>query len=396
MIEDKLYDLAMAYWDLQTGNHDIEKNHPELLDFDFADPDIDEVVSNIIARCRKIHIDNSSPSGPEADEMFRESTAPVPNNSVISVVARAIMAGGVDYQRKPDGWQVRGDALVYEVAFEKAGIITVAIDDCHDQQAFVQSLRLFTLDVLVGVIGQLCFAFCETRPDHALSLKAVVTARQILKYKNIKSHGERRWNLMEGIHEEIEKLGKIHIHVRRGEIRKERVNYQGPLVSIKPLKRDFNKHTSFYAPSSWEVRPGEWAFYTMSKEQDQFIGKLNKAIFEYDHREQRGAEAFAKKLMYALFILPGGTHYLNFGAKKSLGEYLKLIGEYREGDNLDRKKPGRDIMRLGRAIDILAGRGLIETDMPGSLAEYIAERQAPWRMRRLLLKIVKISLSGPA
>lgn len=327
--------------------------------------------------------------------MFRESTAPVPNNTVMNVVARAIMAGGVDYQRKPDGWQIRGDDLVYEDVFEKAGIITIAIDDCHDQQAFVQNLRLFTLDVLVGVIGQLCFAYCKTRPDHTLSLKAVVTARQILKYKNIKSHGQKRWILMEEIREEMEKLGMIHIQVRKGENRKGRVNYQGPLVSIKPLKRHFNKYTSFYATSSWEVRPGEWAYYTMSKVQEQFVGKLNQTVYEYDHREQRGAEAFAKKLMYALAILPGGTHYINFGAKKSLGGYLKLIGEYREGDNLDRKKLGRDIMRLGRAIDILVARGLIETDMSGSLAEYIAERQGPWQMRKLLLKIVKITLSSP-
>lgn len=395
MYADKLYDLAMAYWDLQRGNHDIESNHPYLLDFDFADPDIAAILDRVTARCRQIHAHEKPPSDPDTDTIFRESTAPVPNNSVINVVARAIMAGGDDYQMKPDGWQVRGSDLVYEVAFEKAGTITVTIADCHDQNAFVRSLSLFTLDVLVGVIGHLCFASCEAMPDNALSLKTVVNARQILRYKNITSYGERRWSLMEGIQEEMEKLGKIRIRVQGGESRKEPVNYQGHLVSIKPLKRDYNKHTCFYVCSSWEVRPGKWAFYTMSKKQDQFIGKINQEVFEYEHREQRGAEAFAKKMMYALFILPGGTHYLNYGAKKSLGEYLKLIGECREADHLDRKKAGRNLMRLGKAIDILVRQGMIETDMSGSLADYIAEHQAPWQMRKLLLQPVKIKISNP-
>jgi hypothetical protein len=89
------------------------------------------------------------------------------------------------------------------------------------------------------------------------------------------------------------------------------------------------------------------------KKQYQYIGKLSRDVFIYDHRERRGAETLAKKLMYSLFVLPGGTYYVKKGTKKSLLDYLVLIGEYRKGEGLHRKKVPRSLYRLTKAIDLL-------------------------------------------
>lgn len=393
-IEDGLYDLAIAYWDLQKNNYDIEHNYLDLLAFDFTDPDLDSKIDEVIARCKEITVNEKPPPEPEVDSIFSSSIAPVPNNTAIAVIVRAIMSGGMDFEKKPAGWQAQSGNLVYEETFEKAGTVSIFIKDCQDQAAFVSSLSLFTIDVMVGVLGHLCFVYCNNRTSNPLSLSSTVSARQILRYKNIKSYGEKRWRLLEKINKEMERLGKICIKVSEGVNRKGPVNYQGHLVFLDSVKRDFNPYTKHYIPTSWKIKPGKWAVYAMSKEQDQFIGKLIQAAYAYDHRRQRGAESFGKKLMYALFTVPGGTHYLYRGVKKTIREYLQLIGEYREGDDLDRKICGRAIMRIGKAIDLLVEQGVIETDLSGNLSDYIADHRKSWSMGKLLLKTVKIKMSG--
>ena len=394
-LEDQLYDLAMAYWELEKKNYDIKFNYPELLEFGFVDPDLKEKLDEIIARCELIRGTEKPPPEPDVANIFRNDIAPVPNNSVLSVVARAIMAGGDDFALKSGGWHKQGEALVYEDEFEKAGNITVSIEDCPDHSAFVKSLSVFTLDVFMSVIGHLCHAFSKSKIDNPLSMRSILTARKILVYKNVKSYGERRWNMFENIAREMKKLEKIRISLQNGQSKGEFFNYSDTrLIHVKVVKRDFNGNTKNYVTSSWEVKPGQWAVYTMSKKRDKFIGKLSRAVLGYDHREQRGPEAFAKKLMVALFVLPGGTHYIRNGAKKSLEQYLRLLGEYRVGDDLDRKMPTRTIDRFGKALDFLVEQKMIRTSIDGSVYDYMTIKRAPWCTQKLMDTVIEIKLEN--
>ena len=390
-VADKLYDLAMVYWDLQKNNYDIEHNYRELLECDFTDPDLMTTLDSLIARPQQIQIDEKPPIDPEVDHIFREDIAPVPNNSVINAVARAIMAGGKDFASKAGGWRKRRDKLVYEVAHEKAGTIKITIEGCEDRAAIVKNLSVFTLDVLVGVLGHLCFAQNKSRSNNPQSAKTVITARQLLQYKNISSYGERRWKLLEKVREELGRLEKFRISVKHAISRKEQVNYQGSLVLVEPVKRDFNPYTSQYISSAWDIHPGNWAGYVMSKSRDWFVGKLNREVFKYEHREQRGAEVYAKKLMYALFIIPGGTYYLKYGARKSLADYLKLIGEYHENDDANRNTRHRNLKRMGAAIDFLIDHEMIKTNLSGSLTDHIQAKMGPWNMRKVLGIVIDIN-----
>jgi len=155
-LEDRLYDLAMAYWDLQKNNYDIETNHEELLDCDLTEPDLIETLDGIIARAQQIRKDKP-PREPEVDDIFRGGSAPVPNNSAINVVTRSIMSGGNDFESKPGGWERRKSNLIYEESFEKAGKITISIKECENPEDFVRSLNVFTLDVLIGIIRAYSF-----------------------------------------------------------------------------------------------------------------------------------------------------------------------------------------------------------------------------------------------
>ncbi len=395
MIDGKLYDLAMAYWDLQKSNYDIEWNHRELLDFSFEDQGLEAKLEEVAARCREIQDSSKPPKPPKVNTIFREETAPVPNNTVIAVVARAIMAGGKNFSAKADGWQVHGDELAYEASFQNAGNVTLTITDSAFQQAFVEGLSLFTLDVMMSIVGHLCAATQQSPTENPMQVKAILTAKQIARYKGFKSYGKNRWAFLENINQEMLKLDKIHINVQGANARRGPISYDGHFAKIMPLSRGFNPFTKHYVPISWQVQPGSWAIYNMSRAQFNFLGKLHQAVLSFDHREQRGAESYAKKLMYSLFVVPGGTHYLVNGTVKSLGDYLTLIGERCVAEDPGRNTLHRSLKRLGSAIDFLVDQGLISTSIQGSVKEYIVSRLRPWETRRLLDQVLEIRYVGP-
>jgi hypothetical protein len=106
----------------------------------------------------------------------------------------------------------------------------------------------------------------RVRTNDPLSQKTIVSAKQILRYKNVKSFGEQRWDMLGNISQEMEKLGKIRINVRDGQSKKDApTTYQSSLMVGKPVKREFNRYTKHYVTSSWEIRPGNRAAYMMSK-----------------------------------------------------------------------------------------------------------------------------------
>jgi len=392
-LENKLYNLANSYWELQENNYDIEYNHKDLLNFNFTDLDLSEKLEEITKQCEEISRVNP-PSDPKIDRIFRNAIAPIPNNSVIAVVARAIMIGGRDFDQKTGGWQEQGDDLTYEIAYEKAGTVTITIVDCPDQTEFVRSLSLLTLDVLAAVIGHLCFAHCKKPNDNPLSAKAIVTAKQILRYKDVKSYGRKRWVLIEKIDREIVKLSKIRISVQATRTRKGTESYEGHLAIIKPVKRDFNPFTKDYVSSSWEILPGNWAVFNMSKTQYNYIGKLSQVVLAYEHRDQRGAQLYAKKLMYSLFIIPGGTFYLEKGVKKYFRDYLELMGEHYAVENSGRNRCHRSLSRLADAMDFLIDQGMITTNINGSVSNYINSIRGARRIEKLLDTQVEIKMIG--
>ena len=395
MIDGKLYDLAMAYWDLQTSNYDIEWNHRELLDFSFEDQDLEAKLEEVAARCREIQDSSKPPKPPRVSTIFREETAPVPNNTVIAVVARAIMAGGKNFSAKADGWQVHGDELTYEASFQNAGNVALTITESASQQAFVEGLSPFTLDVMMSILGHLCAASQQSPTENPMQVKAILTAKQIARYKGFKSYGKYRWAFLESINQEMLKLDKIRISVQGANTKKGPKSYDGHFAKIKPLSRSFNPFTKLYLPTSWQVQPGSWAIYNMSRAQFNFLGKLHQSVLACDHRGQRGAESYAKKLMYSLFVVPGGTHYLMNGARKSLRDYLTLIGELHVAKDPGRNILHRSLKRLGSAIDFLVDQGMISTSIKGSVKEYIVSRLRPWETRRLLDQVLEIRYVGP-
>lgn len=391
-LEDDLYNLAMVYWELQTHNYDIERQYPELLVFDFSGPDLTGKLETLTAKCKEIQVKEKPLPEPDANLIFRDDIAPVPNNSVISVAARAIMSGGKDFPRKADGWQIRGDRLEYKDTFEKAGTIIITIDNPEPVEV-VQRFNILTLDVFMAVLGQVSCTYCANRTSTPLSQVSTVTARHILRYKGVPSYGAKRWALIEKINREMMLLGQLKVEVQGAATCNGKENYKGSLVITESVKRDFNPVTKQYVVTSWRVRPGKWAVYDMSQDGYQFIGKLDHRVFQYDHREQRGAQTFAKKLMYALFAVPGGMYYLKNGAKKSFADYLKLIGEYHETDDVNRNTRRRNLKRLGEALDFLVDRKMITTNMVGSVAGYIKARSRPWHLQHTLETVVEIKKS---
>ncbi|WP_045214528.1 hypothetical protein, partial [Desulfonatronovibrio magnus] len=348
-LQDQLFETLISYWDLQQGNYDIERNYPELLDIDLGDPELTQKLRAAAQRSREIISTEKPKADPETEAIFREGIAPVPNNRVLSVITRAILCGGEDFGDKPEAWVERSGGFVFQDTQPSAGEITVTAPS----EEVIQGFSLFTLDVLMVLLGHLSSTYCQNKTDQPMALKSIVTTREILGYKEVKSYGERRWNLIEKISAEVERLGNIKVKVSNAKGKDGPLNYNGKLIILKLVKRDFNPFTKHYTPTCWEIQAGSWAMHYMSKDNFEFIGKLSQEVLALDHREQRGTESFAKKIMYSLFVLPGGTHYIKNGAKKSFKQLLQLIGEYRETPGLDRKVTPRNLQRLGKALDYL-------------------------------------------
>ncbi|WP_045214531.1 hypothetical protein, partial [Desulfonatronovibrio magnus] len=348
-LQDQLFETLMNYWDLQEGNYDIERNYPELLDIDLGDPELTQKLRAAAQRTKEIISTEKPKADPETEAIFREGIAPVPNNQVLSVIIRAILGGAEDFRVKPGGWVEHRGSWVFQDTQPNAGVITVTALN----EEVIQGFSLFTLDVLMVLLGHLSSTYCQNKTDQPMALKSIITAREILGYKEVKSYGERRWNLIEKISAEVERLGSLKVKVSNAKGKEKPLNYNGNIIVLKLVKRDFNPFTKHYTPTCWEIQAGSWATHYMSRDNYEFIGKLNQKILALDHREQRGTESFAKKVMYSLFVLPGGTHYIKNGAKKSFKQLLQLIGEYRETPGLDRKVTPRNLQRLGKALDYL-------------------------------------------
>lgn len=385
MIEDKLNELCENYWKLQTGNYDIENNYPELLDFSFFDPNVIDNIDRTIERCREILEQDSPRPEPHVEDVFERGLAPVPNNSVMSAVMRAVLCGGSDFATKTNGWKQRNGEWVLEQNWENAGKIEVSLPEVQNQEQFIKELSLFTLDVLVVLAAHISDEWTRNRAENPLFLTAMVTANKLLKYKQVKTKSVRKWNLRESIASEIEKLSYFRVKVKDSHVRQEVISFSGTLFGLKTVKRDFNPHTNFYTPTAWEVEPGQWSSYLMSSEYNRFIGKIDQKIVSFDHRIQRSTENFAKKVMYTLFVLSGGTYYIYNGVKKSLKDLLEFIGEHRQDRNLDHRTTTRNLKRLGRALDYLAQKELIQiTNLEGSVLRFIESQLGPWSVRKVL------------
>lgn len=386
-LRDQIYETLMCYWELQKNNYDIELNYPELLNYSFDDPELAVKLASITSKCQKILESENPPKDPVTESIFKNEIAPVPNNIVLNTIIKAILAGGENYLYKTDGWNKNN---IYKKKFHQSGEITVSVDKDMNAEQKIKSFSLFTVDVLMVILGQLAVAYKKSKTNQIMTLKTLVNSKEILKYKNIKCQGKSRWKMLDNIASEIETLSNININVKDSIGKTKTHNYQGRLISLKCIKRDYNHHTCYYTPTAWEIRPGTWATQYMSREGYHFIGKLNKAVLAMDHRAQRAKDNFAKKLMYSLFILPGGTNYIRNGVKKNIKELLILIGEYQEGHGVDRKSLSRKVKRLVSALDYLNQMNIIELDVNGNLEDKIQ----PWGMRKTLQHVVEIKIAN--
>lgn len=390
-LADQLYNLSMALWTLQTKNYDVEYNYRDLLGINIAGADTPEAIQQVTERCNQILKKEAPPAKPEFECMFRESIAPVPNNSVVNVLVSAILAGGPGARHKPCGWEARGNKMVYEKKHSNAGCISISVEG---DWAFVEGLSVFTADIAIALLATVCSVYCRHKTPNPMTQKAVITAEQLLRYKKTRSRGEKYWEQLERVNQEIAKVHCFKVSVKDALIKKDRVSYKDSSLLIMDCKqRVFNKTSKQYTPQVWQIRPGQWASYLMSKETLEFIGELHQSVLAMDHRTTRGTQNLAKKLMYALFTVPGGTHTIKKGANRSFYELLKLTGEYIDSENADKSRLGRSLARLAQALDYLVAINMVTTNISEGVAAFVAAKRKPWGLQQILDSSIQIKMS---
>jgi hypothetical protein len=367
-------------WEMQTKNYDIVENYLELLqtlDLDNTDlPGAMAFFAGIGEKCQQILTEEKPAKDPVIPDMFTDNLCPIPNNPGTKALIKALFYGGEDMQYGADGWRLVGNRPVFESKESSGGLIKVSLaippggnsdeNQPEKQQEMVRGISAFTVDVLIGVLGQICHNFCENKTDEPHRQDTVVSASQLLKYKNIKVRGQTGWKIKEAIDKELQVLAALRISMKKIQdpMHKTRQlnDVDCEVFTIRKEQRRFNVRTCAYTPTAWKITPGRWLSQWLSTKTVQFIGNLNQDLYQLDHRKQRGVDRMAKKIGYAFFTLPGGTYYLKNGIHRSVSQYLKSIGDYTEIDDRDKDTMGRKLRTFNKALDRLAELKLCESE----------------------------------
>lgn len=287
----------------------------------------------------------------------RDGILAVPNNPLIVAAVQAICSGGAEAALKEAGWRrdKRG-APAFEFWNGSGGRIKVYADAAPQEAwADVAAFSALTLDCAIGVLT--CLASDPFRAATAAPRCEPVWlgAPALLLTKNYKRFGAERIAFAEAVDLEVERLMRLRFDV---------ISYP----AFDPATRRWNgTGVSRAGLTLFELAPGAaardvhdcrggkplrfggWAQHWLNAGGTMWVSPLPHAIMHLDHRNNRGADALAKKI--------GMLLALNWGAARSKGELrvdvrtlLRRVGELRRPGSGPIAHAGRLADRLEEAL----------------------------------------------
>lgn len=296
----------------------------------------------------------------------RENLLALPNNPLVVAAVQALCAGGAGAELAEAGWRRNSvGAPVFEFWNGTGGRIRATID-APNQDAWrdVASYSALTLDCAIALLA--CLASNPFRAASAAPRCGSVRlgAAAILAMKKYKRFGAERAAFADAIDAEIAKLMRLRFEI---------INYP----AYDPATRKWNGNgVSRSGIALIEVDPdppprdpydcyrgqplrfGAWAHHWLNAGGVMWVSPIEHAVLQLDHRDNRGADALAKKVAVLLS--------LNWGAARKSREVrldvrtlLRRVGELRRPGAAPIAHVGRLADRLEEALLRLSETGIL-------------------------------------
>ncbi|MGD9966255.1 MAG: hypothetical protein AB7T59_07025 [Hyphomonadaceae bacterium] len=315
----------------------------------------------------------------------REGLLATPNNPLIVAAVQAIFAGGAAAELNESGWRRdRSGRPVFEFWSGSGGRIKVSLAGSEQAAwADVAAFSTLTLDCAIGVLT--CLGSDAFRAATAAPRREPVRlgAPALLAAKGYKRFGAEREAFADAVDEEIRRLMRLRFEI---------VAYPG----YDPTARKWNssgisragialfelapqapQHDRYDCHRSLPLRFGEWADHWLHAGGALWVSPLPQPILQLDHRNNRGADALAKRVAVLLS--------LNWGAARKSSEIridvrtlLRRVGELRRPGAAAAAHAGRIADRLEEALLRLSETGILPNTLHSEEALVLRSENKRW------------------
>lgn len=319
----------------------------------------------------------------------RDDVVVLPNNPLVVAALQAICAGGPGASSLDGGWRRnRAGHPVYEFWNGAGGRIIVRVDEADPAAAwaYLKSYSSLTLDVAVAVLSGL--ASDTFRQFTCAPRREPVTlgAALVLQAKGYRRFGVERTLFASAMGAEMDKLQRLRFDI---------IAYPGFDPQTRRWKRDGVTRSDITlieradddpmepandrAPCA-HARPlrfGAWAEHWLNSAGVMWTAHVPAGILRLDHRENRSADALAKRIALMLS--------LSFAAARDTREIrlttrllLRRIGMLPRVDIARPAHSGRVADRLEEALLRLAEQELMSSTLRGEAALALRAANRRW------------------
>jgi DNA-binding transcriptional regulator YiaG len=356
---------------------------------------------------------------PRVPNAFPEGQGEMPNNPLIAAGIEAIVKGGKNARILQNGWcENESGRPIYQHRGSKGGRIIVYPNPTNHHTDplltnellwdFIENLTVFTSDVVLAVLAQLCEPSTGDKPKHPMLESVRITSDAILSYKGIQRWGTDRHELRKRVHDEMEKLRSLYFDVEKFPASNpttkrwegKGVSWEGDrffdIVKVEIyqeyVSKDGKKGDTEQIELSWLVRAGQWAYWWLNAQGRVWMGRIAHAIIQLDHREVRSSEVLAKKIGQRLMLLLYAIRSTSTLELK-IGNLLEDVGELVTLENRDKNWAPRTRDRFDEAILKLKEIGVFSDVLwPTGYGPGDPDRSKGW-VERWLAGTIKISFA---
>lgn len=302
----------------------------------------------------------------------RDGMIVAPNNPLIVAAVQAICAGGAHARLLDGGWRRSKSGMpVYEFWNGAGGRILVRFDapSAEDAWAHIETLSALTLDAAMALLAGLTsdpFRQSACAPRRA---PVRLGAATVLKAKGYRRFGSERAAFAAAIDAECVKLLRLRFDIVAYpgfDPQSRRWRHEGITRSDVALLECVDEETDARLDAAndrcafaraWRL--GAWADHWLYSAGAMWTAPISQEIIQLDHRENRSADALAKKI--ALILT------LNLAAARDAAVIsmptrvlLRRVGELRR-TGAGASHSGRIADRLEEALLRLEERGLLKS-----------------------------------
>jgi hypothetical protein len=216
------------------------------------------------------------------------------------------------------------------------------------------------------VLAELSQPGAGKRTKFPLMQPVPVSAEHVMRYKKFRRYGKERDSFRHRITTEFRTLQKLRIDIvdyPGWDISKNRWNAKGMSVyGDKPfdlVEADLVVGGESHGDPVWLARYGSWASMWMNAQSKVWMVQVPQSVMELDHRPNRAAHYFGKKLgLHALML--GATARARPVLVRRVDRLLEDLGELLDESHRTNHWSGRIRDRLEEAVIHLTERHVFE------------------------------------